>query len=106
MSHHEKKLSKKLRQIFHNRHTQQINQQAEVHERNRELDREREEEARATAAASSRNAARKGAQALGESKSGNRQLDLIRETNSHRSRVAQDRWNRFAGTAGGGGRGL
>lgn len=33
-------------------------------------------------------------------------LDLIRNKISGRKRVAKDRWNRFAGTSGGGGRGL
>ena len=33
-------------------------------------------------------------------------LDLIRNKISGRKRVAKDRWNRFAGTSGGGGKGL
>ncbi len=33
-------------------------------------------------------------------------LDMIRNKISGRKRVAKDRWNRFAGTSGGGGRGL
>jgi hypothetical protein len=38
--------------------------------------------------------------------SGNTRLDMIRNRISGRKRVAKDRWNRFAGTSGGGGRGL
>ncbi len=38
--------------------------------------------------------------------SGNTKLDAIRNRINGRRRVAKDRWNRFAGTSGGGGRGL
>ena len=99
---HGKKL-KKLAQLLKNRHTRDINQQAETLERGRVLEKEREEELKASAMASSRAGAAK-------AKAGNpdswRKLDMIRQTNSHRARVAQDRWNRFAGTEAGGGRGL
>lgn len=105
MSHHEHpdKKHKKLLKIFKNRHLRDMAQQAEVHQRNRDLDREREEELRDAALASSRAAAnRKDA----KSQDTFRKLDEIRKHNSHRSRVAADRWNRFAGTETGGGRGL
>jgi len=104
MTHHEphgKKL-KKLRQLLHNRHTQQINLNAEVHERNRELDREREEEAHASALASSRSAEKSGKGAGVWSA----KMQEIRDKNTGRHRMATERWNRFAGTESGGGRGL
>lgn len=105
MSHHsEEKKHKKLLKLFKNRHTQHINQQAEVHERNRELDREREEKMREAALESSRKAEKKNA------KPGNvvwsAKMQEIRDRNTGRKRMAEDRWNRFAGTEGGGGRGL
>ncbi len=99
---HHKKL-KKLHQLLKNRHTRDINQQAEIHARGRDLEKEREEEMKAAGLASSR----AGAKAKADGKQDTwRKLDAIRQTNSHRQRVTQDRWNRFAGTEAGGGRGL
>ncbi len=99
---HSKKL-KKLAQLFKNRHTQHINQQAEVHERNRELDREREEDVREAAAASSRKAEKGGKEGAPVWSA---KMQEIRDKNTGRHRMATERWNRFAGTEGGGGRGL
>lgn len=100
--HHTKKLHK-LAQLLKNRHTRDINQQAEVHARGRELEKEREEELKSSALASSRGSAAKKKAANPDTY---RKLDEMRRTNSHRTKVVQDRWNRFAGTEAGGGRGL
>jgi hypothetical protein len=100
-THKQHKKLKKLAQLFKNRHTQHINQQAEVHERNRELDREREEEMRAASLASSRKAEGKPGNTVWSAK-----MQEIRDKNTGRHRMATERWNRFAGTEGGGGRGL
>lgn len=108
MSHHhdDKKHAKKLKklhQLLKNRHLRDINLEGEAQQRNRDLDKEREEEIRTASLASSRAAAKAKAGAKPDTF---RKLDVIRQTNSHRTRVAQDRWNRFAGTESGGGRGL
>lgn len=102
--HHEKHLSKKLKklhQLLKNRHTRDINLQGEVHERNRELDREREEELAASALASSRKAEGKPENTVWSAK-----MQEMRDKNTGRKRMATERWNRFAGTESGGGRGL
>ena len=99
--HHSKK-QKKLLQIFKNRHTRDINLAAEEHSRGRDLEKEREEELRSSALAASRKAK--------DNKPGNvvwsAKLHEIRDKNTDRKRMAQERWNRFAGTAESGGRGL
>jgi len=105
MSHHEKhgkpdKKHKKLLQIFKNRHTQEINMQAATLERSRELDKEREEEIRESGARAARKANKPG-NVVWSAK-----LQEIRNKNTGRTRMATERWNRFAGTEGGGGRGL
>jgi len=108
MSHHQddkkhhKKL-KKLHQLLKNRHLRDINLEGEAQQRNRDLDKEREEEMRTSALASSRAAAKSKADARPDSF---RKLDAIRDKNTHRQRLTQERWNRFAGTEAGGGRGL
>ena len=110
MSHHEDhkhtKKQKKLLQMFKNRHTQEINLQADMLARGRDLEKEREEKMRAAGLASSRSAQK--------TKDGNKpgnvvwsaQLQEIRNKNTGRKRMATERWNRFAGTESGGGRGL
>ena len=106
MSHdhpkHQSKI-KKLALMIKNRHLRDINQQAEQHALGRDLEKEREDELQTTAMASSRAGAAKKKAANPDTF---RQLDKMRHTNSHRTRVVQDRWNRFAGTENGGGRGL
>jgi hypothetical protein len=100
------KHTKKLRrhqQILKNRHLADINLQAAVHERNRDLDREREEELREAGVAASRAHAKGNASKQQDTF---RKLDEIKQKNSHRTRLANERWNRFAGTENGGGRGL
>ena len=102
-SHHEAKKHKKLLAMFKNRHLQQIQQGTAVAERNRELDREREEEMRDAALESSRKAEKKSSQgtAVWSAK-----MQEIRDKNTGRKTMATERWNRFAGTESGGGRGL
>ncbi len=100
--HHHDKKHKKLLQFLRNRHALRINQQAEVHERNRELDREREEEMREAALASSRKAEKTDGQGKPVWSA---KMQEIRNKNTGRKQMAADRWNRFAGTEGGGGRG-
>jgi hypothetical protein len=102
MSDHHSKKHKKQQQLAKNRHTQQINQNAEVHARGRDLEREREEELREASLASAR---------IAEKTSDGKpvwsaKMQMIRDKNTGRARMAKERWNRFAGTEGGGGRGL
>ena len=99
--HHSKKL-KKQQQLLKNRHTLNVNQHADLHARGRDLETEREEELRAAALESGRVAERTSA---GETV-WSAKLQMIRDKNTGRTRMAKERWNRFAGTEGGGGRGL
>lgn len=98
---HSKKI-KKQQQLLKNRHLSDIQAHADIHERNRNLDREREEEIREAALTSSRKA-EKGADGKPVWSA---KLQMIRDKNTGRERMAKERWNRFAGTEGGGGRGL
>jgi len=99
VSHHsdEKKLKKKLQQIK-NRKQNIIFQHAEQHERNRDLDREREEGIREAAKKSSRGAASNKVQGPVWSA----KMQEIRNRIDGKTRMATDRWNRFAGTDGAG----
>jgi hypothetical protein len=99
---HDKK-QKKLAQLIKNRKLQTMNFQAETLARERDLDREREEEERDLAAQSGRTAAKKAADAK---PTWSARMQEIRDKNTGRTREAKDRWNRFAGTESGGGRGL
>lgn len=80
-----------------------MNQQAETLARARDLEEEREEERREAALTSSRDAekGKAGAEPVWSAK-----LQMIRDKNTGRKRMASERWNRFAGTESGGGRGL
>lgn len=105
MSHHpkdEKKL-KKLQQILKNRKYQQINQQEDTLARGRDLEKEREEELREQATRSSRLSAQK---KQGEEPAWSARMQQIRNRIDGRKRMADERWNRFAGTEESGGRGL
>lgn len=103
--HHEEKKAKKLAHLLKNKRTQAINLQEEILGRSRDLEKEREEELKEA----SRSSSAKGAQAK-RNNPGNvvwsAKLQEIRDKNTGRARMAQERWNRFAGTEGGGGRGL
>ena len=100
--HHSKKLHK-LAQLLKNRHTRDINQQAEAHARGRDLDQEREEEIKEAGLASSRSAEKTGKDG---SPVWSAKMQEIRDRNTGRKRMAMERWNRFAGTESGEGRGL
>lgn len=102
MSDHHSKKHKKQQLIAKQRHQQRINQMDADLARSRDLDREREEELREAALASAR---------IAEKTSDGKpvwsaKLQMIRDKNTGRKRMATERWNRFAGTEGGGGRGL
>ena len=104
MSHHEedsKKLKKKLQNLKNRRH-QIINQHAAQHGRERDLDLEREEELREDA----REASERGAKGKKDEPAWSARMQEIRNKLDGRKRMADERWNRFAGTGGGGGRGL
>jgi type IV secretory pathway TrbL component len=107
MSHKEHKEEKKLRKLAHllkNRRTQAINLQEETLARGRELEKEREEkvkEAGRSASSKSAFAKRQEAQPAWSAR-----MQEIRNKNTGRARMASERWNRFAGTEEGGGRGL
>ena len=100
--HHASKKEKKLTQILKNRRTQRINMAAEdALARGRDLDEEREEEHRKALASSRGAAASKGGEPAWSAR-----MQQIRDKNTGKSRMATERWNRFAGTESGGGRGL
>ena len=102
MSEHHSKKHKKQQLILKQRHQQAINQMDADLGRSRDLDREREEELRDAALASARVAEQTSAgKPVWSAK-----LQMIRDKNTGRTRMATERWNRFAGTEGGGGRGL
>ena len=98
--HSEEKKAKKLAHLLKNKRTQAINLQEDILARSRDLEKEREEEVREAGRNASRNAKRPG-NVVWSAK-----LQEIRDKNTGRTRMAQERWNRFAGTEGGGGRGL
>lgn len=100
--HHHSKKEKKKQQHLKNLRTLHINQQAEAHELGRILEKEREEEMREAALVSARVAER---QSAGETV-WSAKMQMIKNKNTGRERMAKERWNRFAGTEGGGGRGL
>jgi hypothetical protein len=97
---HRKQIKKKL-QNLKNRHQQIIFQHAEQHARERDLEREREEELREVAAASSR----RGAEAKKGQPAWSARMQEIRSKLDGKKRMAEGRWNRFAGTEGAGGMG-
>jgi hypothetical protein len=102
--HSQDKKHKKLAQLLKNRKIQRINLIEEEHARGRALEKEREEEIVTSQTAASRSAAAKdksNPEAVWSAK-----LQQIRDKNTGRTRMATERWNRFAGTEGGGGRGL
>lgn len=109
MSHHsdhkEHKKQKKLAQLLHNKKVQGINLQEGQHERARVKEKEDEEKRKEAM----RSASAKGAAAQRKSPGNvvwSAKLQEIRDKNTGRARMAAERWNRFAGTEGGGGRGL
>jgi ribosomal protein S13 len=100
MSDAEKQIKKIKKQIknLKNRHNQAIFQHAEQHSRERDLDREREEEVREfTRKASSRGAEEKKGEPVWSAR-----MQEIRSKIDGKKRMADDRWNRFAGTDGAG----
>jgi hypothetical protein len=101
MSHKEEKKLKKLHQILKNRRTQQINLQEETLARGRDLEKEREEKLKESARASSSRAARKDGEPVWSAR-----MQEIRNRIDGKKRMADERWNRFAGTGESGGRGL
>lgn len=98
--HSDHKKAKKLATLLKNKRVQAINLQEEQLERGRDLEKEREESVREAGRKSSRNANKPG-NVVWSAK-----LQEIRDKNTGRARMAQERWNRFAGTESGGGRGL
>ena len=102
MSDHHSKKHKKQQQLHKNRRTLEINQQAETLARGRILEEEREEEIRLSSLASARTAEKisSGKPVWSE------KMQMIRDKNTGRRTMAKERWNRFAGTENGGGRGL
>ncbi|MES2984504.1 MAG: hypothetical protein V4735_04870 [Pseudomonadota bacterium] len=101
MSDHHSKKVKKQQQLVKNRHAQMVNQNAEAHARGRDLEIEREEELREGALASARIAEKTSAGKPVWSE----KMQMVLNKNTRRRTMATDRWNRFAGTEGGGGRG-
>ena len=101
MSHKDKHVSKhaakKAAILARNKKHQLINEQAEFHEDNRRLQREFDDDLTAQLARST-------------DEDGNvvwsAQLQEVRNRLTGKKRMAKERWNRYAGTASGGGRGL
>ena len=101
--HSDAKKIKKKQQLLRNRHTQMVNANADTHELGRIFEKEREEEMREASMASARAAERTSS---GQKTVWSEKMQMIRDKNTGRERMAKERWNRFAGTEGGGGRGL
>ena len=101
-SHHVDKKHKKLAQLLKNRTQQGLQAQADTLARERDRDREREEDVRAASTKSSRGAAK----AADGKPVWSAKKQEIRNKNTGRKTMAKERWNRFAGTESGGGRGL
>jgi hypothetical protein len=97
----EAKKAKKHALLLKNRKHQIIAQHAEQHGRERDLEREREEEMREAA---SRASARGAAEKKGEP-TWSARMQQVRNKIDGSKRMADDRWNRFAGTESGGGMG-
>jgi hypothetical protein len=102
MSHHADKKHKKLAQLLKNRKTQQIQAAEDMLSRERDLDKEREEDEKKARAGRSSLAARK----ADAEPAWSARMQQIRDKNTGRHTMAKERWNRFAGTESGGGRGL
>lgn len=105
MSHHshkEEKKLKKLAQLLKNRRVQQINQSEDILSRERDLEKEREEKVKEAGRASSKRAK----DAKGEDPVWSARMQEIRNKIDGKKRMADERWNRFAGTEESGGRGL
>jgi hypothetical protein len=100
--HHEDKKLRKLAQLFKNKRVQAINLQEEQLGRSRDLEKERDDEVKKSMAASSR----RGAAAKQPEPVWSARMQSVRDKNTGRERMAKERWNRFAGTEAGGGRGL
>lgn len=98
--HGEEKKARKLAQLLKNKRVQAINLQEDQLARGRDLEKEREEKVKEASRASSRSA-QKPTNVVWSA-----QLQTIRDKNTGRARMAQERWNRFAGTGESGGRGL
>ena len=101
---HEDKKHKKLAQLLHNRRAQRINLSEDILAHERDLEAEKEEELKKAQIAGSRSAAlknKKNAEPAWSAK-----MQEIRDRTTGKKRMAEDRWNRFAGTESGGGRGL
>ena len=97
---HQKHLKKKLQQAK-NRRTQIVFQHAELHARERDLEREREEGVREAG----RRSSARGAEAKKGEPAWSARMQEIRSKLDGKKRMAEGRWNRFAGTEGAGGMG-
>lgn len=89
-----KKLKKKV-QLLKNRHQQMIFQHADQHARERDLDREREDEVREAG----ERASRRGADAQKGEPVWSARMQEIRSKLDGKKRMADERWNRYAGTS-------
>jgi hypothetical protein len=101
--HSQHKKLKRLQQIAKQRRGQQSQEMVDQQARGRDLEQEREEELREAALTSARAAERT---SVGKKPVWSERMQMIRDKNTGRERMAKERWNRFAGTEGGGGRGL
>lgn len=103
-AHHDDKKAKKLAQLLKNKKFQAINLLEDQLARGRDLEKEREDEVRQSMEASSRRAS--DAHAAKNQTAWSAKLQMVRDKNTGRERMMKERWNRFAGTAEAGGRGL
>ncbi|MFM9890151.1 MAG: hypothetical protein ACKVOE_05840 [Rickettsiales bacterium] len=100
--HHDDKKAKKLAQLVKNKHQQIINTMADQLARGRELEREEDEKRKRMALAKGPSAAEKNPV---DAKPWSARMQQVRDRNTGRLHEADGRWNRFAGTEGGGGQG-
>lgn len=94
-----RKLKKRLK-IEKNRKTQLINLHEDQHSRERDLDREREDGIRRASKKSSLSASAK--KKSDDERPWSARMQQIRNRIDGKKRMADDRWNRFAGTDGAG----
>jgi hypothetical protein len=99
MSHSDKHPTKKQKIQARNKRDQRVNAQEEFHDDFRKKAREFEEEIK-------ENLAREPERDAEGEVVWSARLQHVRNRLNGKKRMASERWNRFAGTAGGGGRGL
>ncbi len=104
--HHHDKKAKKLAQLLKNKHQQVINAMADQLALGRDLEKEEEEKRKRLALAAGGKSKSVAEKHPVDAVAWSARMQQVRDRNTGRLRMADERWNRFAGTENGGGRGL